>query len=318
MTSVSVLVPSYNHADFVVAAVDSALRALDVAGVDGEVRVLDDGSRDRTLEVLAEVRDDRLVVEAQENAGAHVAFNRLLQAARGDCLFLLNSDDLFAPERVAKVLARFDAAPEAIAAGSWLEVIDGDDAPLGVKEAWSTMPPWPKPCTGPGLAELGDPGLALLETNYLSTTSNIAFRRRALKGVDFAELRYCHDWDFFLQLVRRGPLLLIEEPLVSYRVHATNTLKETEADGTARMHFEILWLLARHARAVLDATSQRRPHDRQDLEARLWRSLPRFGAEALLLQLLTLGAEDGALDALLDLDHPFRHAAEGALKSAQA
>ncbi|MEM8994759.1 MAG: glycosyltransferase family 2 protein, partial [Acidobacteriota bacterium] len=253
MTTVSVLVPSYNHADFIGAAVHSALVALDEAGVDGEIRVLDDGSSDRSLDVLGGIDDPRLDVKAQANAGAHIAFNRLLSGAQGDVIFLLNSDDLYAPGRIRDVLRRFDREPTAVAAGSWLEVIDTDGARLGVKEAWRSMPPWPRR-RGAGLSDLGDPGLALLETNYLSTTSNIAFRRSAI-GADhaptlrFTDLRYCHDWDFFLQLARRGPLLLLEEPLVSYRVHPANTLKETEADGTVRMRFEILWLLARHAGA---------------------------------------------------------------------
>ncbi|MEO1087738.1 MAG: glycosyltransferase [Acidobacteriota bacterium] len=59
MTLVSVLVPSYNHADFIGAAVRSALDALDVAGVDGEIRLLDDGSRDHTLDVLDGIDADR-------------------------------------------------------------------------------------------------------------------------------------------------------------------------------------------------------------------------------------------------------------------
>ncbi|MEO1083566.1 MAG: hypothetical protein AAFY88_04940, partial [Acidobacteriota bacterium] len=131
----------------------------------------------------------------------------------------------------------------------------------------------------------------------------------------FTDLRYCHDWDFFLQLARRGPLLMIEEPLVSYRVHPTNTLKETEAEGTARMRFEILWLLARNARGLLDAAGPWLGVDRTELDARLWRSLPHFGAESLLLQLLALG-EGPELGDLLDIDHPFRRAAERVLKDA--
>ncbi|MEM8997598.1 MAG: hypothetical protein AAGF23_22625, partial [Acidobacteriota bacterium] len=56
--------------------------------------------------------------------------------------------------------------------------------------------------------------------------------------------------------------------------------------------------------------------DRGDLDTTLWRSLPHFGAESLLLQLLTLGHDPEALDALLDLEHPFRTAAERVLRDA--
>lgn len=318
MTAVSVLVPCYNHADYVVAAVRSALEAIDAAGVSAEVRVLDDGSSDGSLERLARIDDDRLQVETQENAGAHAAFNRLLASARGDYVFLLNSDDLFTPDRIAKVLARFESEPDLVAAGSWLEIIDTEDKQLGVKQAWLTLPPWPKPRRGPCLSELGDPGLALLETNYLSTTSNIAFRRELAADLRFADLRYCHDWDFFLGLAARGKLALIDEPLVRYRVHPSNTLRETEREGTARMRFEIQWLLARRAAAVLEAAVGR-GHDAADLRRRLWSSLPHFGAEKILLQLFAWAgageeAGGGDFESLLDRDHPWRMEAEAVLR----
>ena len=313
---VSVLVPSYNHADYIVAAIESALTAIDIAGVTAEVRVLDDGSSDDSLERIDGVGDERLIVEAQENAGAHIAFNRLLDAARGEYVFLLNSDDLYAPERIEKVLATFDAAPDIVAVGSWLEIIDTADKPLGVKEAWRTLPPWPKPRRGPCLSDLGDPGLALLETNYLSTTSNIAFRRASAQDLRFADLRYCHDWDFFLGLVARGELAMIDQPLVRYRVHPSNTLRETEAEGTARMRFEIQWLLTRHAEAVIEAACGRGHYDLSDLHRRLWSSLPHFGAEKILLQLLAWSAADdeASFEALLDRSHPWRMGAEVVLR----
>ena len=313
---VSVLVPSYNHADFIVAAIESALVAIDIADVTAEVRVLDDGSSDDSLERLSRIDDDRLIVESQENAGAHVAFNRLLEAARGDYIFLLNSDDLYAPGRVSKVLATFDAAPDLVAVGSWLEIIDTADKSLGVKEAWRTLPPWPKPRRGPYLSDLGEPGLALLETNYLSTTSNIAFRRESAESLRFADLRYCHDWDFFLGLAARGELAMIDEPLVRYRVHPSNTLRETEDEGTARMRFEIQWLLARRAQAVIEAASERGRYDAADLRRRLWSSLPHFGAEKVLLQLLAWSAAENrsSFEALLALDHSWRVDAESILR----
>ena len=206
-------------------------------------------------------------------------------------------------------------------------MIDERGAVLGVKEAWRSLPPWPAPRRGPTLAALGDPALALLETNYLATTSNIAFRKEVLAApgappLAFRELRYCHDWDFFLGLARRGELAVVEEPLVRYRVHSRNTLKETEDVATARMRFEILWLLARHAHPLLGRAVRRRGEGErggEDLRRRLWASLPHFGAETLLLTLLAwrgteARAGDG-YDRLLAADHPFRLQAEEVLRS---
>jgi hypothetical protein len=93
-----------------------------------------------------------------------------------------------------------------VLAASWIEVVDADDRPLGVKRGHLNMPPWPPASAGPLLSEVGEPELALLETNFVSTTSNIAFRRSLLDeaALDFLPLRYTHDWEFILAACRHG------------------------------------------------------------------------------------------------------------------
>ncbi len=307
---VSVVIPSYNHAAFIEAAVESVL---DSAGNDPfELVIVDDGSTDDSPARLERFRaDPRVQVHHQENRGAHAALNRGIAASRGEIVFILNSDDLFHPQRIRRCLERFAADPELGMLASWLEVIDAEGASLGIKEAWRNMPPWPRPRPGPGLAATGDPTLALLETNYVSTTSNLVFRRRIFDaGARFLPLRYAHDWEFLLTAGEHGRLDLIEEPLVSYRVHATNTIREARGEG--RMRFEILWLVARHASRLL--------HDHAgdeaataDLWRRFWNSAPRFGYESILSRLVALRGGSprppAAYDALLEEDHPFRHRA---------
>ncbi len=304
----SVVIPSYNHGRFIEACVASVLSD----DLDLELIVIDDGSRDDSVERLQALRDPRLRLEVQENRGAHVALNRGLDLCRGEICFVLNSDDRFHPDRITRCLETFREDPEVVAVGSWLEIVGGDDRRLGVKKAWHDLPPWPRPEPGPGLADLGDPRLALLESNYLATTSNIAFRNRGAPR--FASLRYTHDWDFFLALGRRGRLHVIEEPLVAYRVHGENTIAEGKGQGEGVMRFEILWTVAAHAAAMLRESSG---HDVEDLRSRLWRSLPRFGRPDLLTQLLTWRGEADTLPAsyraLLRPDHPFRQRAVEAL-----
>jgi glycosyltransferase involved in cell wall biosynthesis len=313
LPSVSVVIPSYNHERFVAAAVESVLAS---EGVDQlEVVVVDDGSTDASRERLAAFRGDRRVrVVEQANEGAHAALNRGLELARGELLFILNSDDLFDRQRIAVLAERLAAAPDAALAASWIEVIDSDGRPLGVKRAWYTLPPWPAPSAGPLLSELGDPRLALLETNWIATTSNLAFRSTLVRehGLSFASLRYAHDWDFALAACHIGDIALVEEPLLRYRAHGANTIGEGAAEGRSAMQFEIMWVVARHAIRLISRIADC-DSERHRLHEVLLRSAPSFGSFPALDQLLLLRGIDeespSEYEALIAADHPFRRAA---------
>jgi len=310
--AVSVIIPSFNHEAFVGRAVDSVL-AND--GIDLEVIVIDDGSTDASRDRLDDYAGNPKVhVHHQANQGAYAALNRGLELARGDVIFILNSDDAFDSRRIQTLARRFEEKPDATLAASWIEVVDETGGQLGIKEAWRTLPPWPAPTAGPFLSALNDPRLALLETNWISTTSNIAFPATLVRehGLSFAPLRYAHDWDFILSACHLGNVDLVDEPLVQYRVHGANTIGEGTDEGQGLMRFEILWVVARHAMRLLRATSSSAA-ELTHLRDLLSTSAPTFGCDAVFDQLLLLrGGDDTpppAYDALLDPDHPYRRSA---------
>lgn len=301
----SVVIPSYNHGPYIETAIASVLQST----VDLELIIIDDGSTDDSPRRLAALDDPRLQVVLQENQGAHAALNRGVGLCQGDIVFVLNSDDLFLPQRLPRVLETFKRQPSAAVVCSWLEIIDGENKRLGVKEAWKNLPPWPRPGPGPGLADTEEPLLAMLEQNFISTTSNVAFRRHLWpqRNLAFAPLRYAHDWDFVLSACRApGEMVVVEEPLVQYRVHGKNTIAEGRDAGVGRMRFEILWAVARHAQRLGRACAAA---NHTDFKARLWTSSPRFGREDLLAQLLALRGSDDAVprayDDLLSPQHPW-------------
>lgn len=316
LPAVSVVIPSYNHGRFIREAVDSVLTT---PFAELELIIVDDGSTDDTLERLESYRGDRRVqVVAQPNRGAHAALNRGLELARGEILFVLNSDDVYRPDRLPRLVEVFEREPATVLAASWLEVIDGDGASLGIKRGPRNMPPWPAPSDGPLLSELGEPELDLLETNFISTTSNVALRRILIDRhrLRFAPLRYTHDWELILAACTHGRCTIVEEPLVRYRVHGDNTIREGAGQSRNEMRYEILWTVCRHA-ATIVAAAAGRGRGEADLRRRLWRSLPRFGCDALLAELLALRGQDAdpprSYDLLLGSDHPFRRAAVTAL-----
>ncbi|MEM6456872.1 MAG: glycosyltransferase [Acidobacteriota bacterium] len=337
MIATSIVIPSYNHARFLPRALDSVLDGQ--GDIEPEIVVVDDGSTDDSVAVLETYRAHlgaRMQLITQANRGAHVALNRAIDRARGDLVFILNSDDAFASGRLPRVARAFAEQPALRVAVSHLTVVDADDATLGVKEAWHTLPPWPTPGPGPTLSDTGDPQLALLETNYAATTSNVAFRRTFWRPIDrdgtgsgdapglrFQPLRYAHDWDGLLTLSGGADALaLIDEPLVRYRVHGANTIREGDEAARAKgaMRFEILWSVARHASRLLRDAARRGVGEVRDLRRRFWQGAPRFGQDDLLAQLLALRGPDDAVpstyDALLDPHHPLRRRAVARLGAA--
>jgi len=311
------LIPAYNHAEFVEEAVTSVL---DDGGKHIEVIIVDDGSSDDTLSVLRGLNeDDRVTVLIQENQGAHAALNRLLGLGRGEFFFILNSDDAFEGGRLERLAAALEEHPDSAVACSTLRIVDDRGQQIGLKNAWRDLEPWPAPHPPPHMTELENPTLALLQSNWVSTTSNMALRRSLVvkNNLQFNSLRYTHDWDFLLAASAFGEIILVEEPLVRYRIHGKNTIRE--GDGTAQglMNFEILWTVARHAAPTI-ARATGRGFDSDDLKNRLMRSLPSFGREGLLFQLLTLRGNGDtpspSFDALLHPDHPLRRAALLALE----
>jgi len=105
---VSCIVPVFNGERYLAEALDSILAQQYEAL---EIIVADDGSTDATA-AIARSYGDRVRVLQQPNAGAPAARNLGLQAARGELIAFLDSDDLWHREKLARQTARFGARPE--------------------------------------------------------------------------------------------------------------------------------------------------------------------------------------------------------------
>ena len=216
----AVVIPSYNHARYVGAALESALAQ---TRPPDRVVVVDDGSSDDSAAVVAGFRGRGVELVVQENAGAHAALNRAVALAAADCelVAILNSDDLYEPRRLEACLAHLEARPDLGVVCSELSVIDDAGRPLSedaprrrwFEVAWS-------------LGAAGD--LSLVEwlgmVNFPATTSNVVARARDLLAHPFRPYRYCHDYAFLLEAALRGRLGVVDEPLLRYRVHDANTI----------------------------------------------------------------------------------------------
>lgn len=237
MTKISVVIPSYNHRHYIEKAVESVLNQSER---DLELIVIDDGSTDDSLSYLRQISDSRFRLVEQKNSGAHNAINRGLALAQGEYLAILNSDDIFHPDRLKRCVEALQRE-NADLVTTWIEVINADGKPLGVKEAWKNMLPWSIPDMERSFSATDDFSLNLIVSNFVSTTSNIVFTRKLYEKIGgMRNLRFAHDWDFMFRAAETSKCVVLPEALMQYRIHGSNTI----SSNRAWMLFEICWVMA--------------------------------------------------------------------------
>lgn len=226
--TVSVIIPAYNHERFIGAAVESVLnQTYDHL----ELIVIDDGSTDGTGEVVRSFADQRLSYHYQENQDAYNTLNRGLGMARGDYISILNSDDVYMPDRLEKIMqARQLSASQCL----FTDVIPIDDDGRQMADPEFGWNQWHQKNRS-FFFQCGDLYTAFLKGNFMVTTSNLFLTRTAAEKVGkFCSLRYLHDYDYIFRIMLAFPdqvEYLHDQKLLQYRIHGGNTLGEAAITG---------------------------------------------------------------------------------------
>ncbi len=210
---VSAVIPVYNGERYVAEAIRSVLEQTHPAH---ECIVVDDGSVDGTSDVVQAFGRDVVYVR-QENSGVSVARNRGAALASGEVLAFLDHDDGWYPEKLERQLAvlREDRATFAICA---TELVDGAGRKIGERR----------------LRVIDDLLLGMLTFNgtEIPSCSSTGVIGKAdfvrLGGFD-PRLGTSADWDLLLNVVLRGTVAYVDEPLVKYRVHESNMSRDVAA-----------------------------------------------------------------------------------------
>jgi glycosyltransferase involved in cell wall biosynthesis len=107
---VSVVMPAYNAAKYIVGAIESVLAQ---SYRNFELVIVDDGSTDNTGDIVSGFKDDRIKYFYKENAGASSARNLAIKKSKGDFIANLDTDDLLRPSFITGHLREFERHPEA-------------------------------------------------------------------------------------------------------------------------------------------------------------------------------------------------------------
>ncbi len=193
---VSVVIPTYNRAWAVCAAIDSVM-AQDYPAV--EIIVVDDGSTDGTEELLAAYSTNIIHIR-QENKGVAAARNRGIAAANGPLIAFLDSDDYWLPRKLSAQAAFFHSRPEAL-------ICQTQEYWLRNGRRVNPRRRHEKP-----QGDIFMPSLALC----LVSPSAVMLRKELLDevgGFDEA-LPACEDYDLWLRVSCRHPVYLIDTPLI--------------------------------------------------------------------------------------------------------
>lgn len=224
---ISVIVPAFNHAEWIGQALESVFRQSLNAW---ELIIIDDASVDETwreiLRLTKTHKDNKITtVRHTANQGAPAAINEGLSLANGEYVAILNSDDAWPTERLA-YLYQHAQQHSLDFVGTGLVLWDKSSRLKNASE-----PDWLHWYQGlyKDWDKHNDFLRTLLRGNFLITTSNFFFRRSVYERMGgFVNLRYVHDYEFVLRLYNAGLKMdcLWNKALLYYRLHDSNTIRE--------------------------------------------------------------------------------------------
>lgn len=198
---ISVIIPAYNAEQYIAKAIESCLCQ---TYAPHEIIVIDDASTDGTAAVAESFPSPVSVIRLAENMGVAVARNRGIQAATGDWIAFLDTDDWFLSEKLElqRRCALENQRAVLIYAGWRIISVDGIESLGRFTPPTALLPMLRFRCNLPLLC--------------------ILLRRDAFDSVGGFDpsLRRCQDWDLWLRVAARYSVELfaaVPEPLAVYR-----------------------------------------------------------------------------------------------------
>lgn len=199
---VSVIIPSYNHARFLPDAIESIQKQ---TYPNTEIIVVDDGSTDNTKEVLSHYPHLKYVY--QNNQGLSAARNTGVRNSSADYVIFADADDLLYHHAIAYNMELLQAHSNAAFVSGGYDLLD-----LDVNRMKRI-----------GREVTSDHYRHFLQGNYVGMHGTVLYRRWVFDEFQFdTRLKACEDYDLYLNVSRKYPVIHHPEALACYRMHASN------------------------------------------------------------------------------------------------
>lgn len=232
---VSVVVPNFNHARFLPPRMESVLGQ---SYRDIEVLLLDDASTDGSREVIRRYEDDprvRTIFNETNSGSPFVQWNRGVREAKGEYVWIAESDDLADPRLLERVVGMLEEHPDCGVGccESWLLRGEGSPEEGELKPHHRPEPRrdfWTRDFVADGREICVQD---LLHGNVMPNASAVVFRRTLFERVGGADesMRMCGDWLLWARMLSRSRLAHVGERLNIYRFHDSTVRARKSATG---------------------------------------------------------------------------------------
>ncbi len=242
MPKVSVILPNYNHAAYLTERLESILNQ---DFTDFEVILLDDHSSDNSREILNQYASDKRVTHFLQNSrnsgSTFVQWEKGIELARGEYIWIAESDDIAGPSFLSEALSVLENHPETgvfFTSSVW---IDEKGAEIHRPDHETGDKTWR--------------GEELLRSEFLRgpliyNASSAVFRKYLTEKVDFPALRtfrYTGDWMFWVQVAAGTGVTRADRRLNFFRRHADNVSFQSEKEGLLFSEgFRVIRYIYRH------------------------------------------------------------------------
>lgn len=207
-TTVSVVVPSYNHAQFIEATLRSIMKqTLRPA----QLVVIDDGSSDDSPAVIERVLNHcpfPCELIARDNRGLCATLNEGFERSRGEYFAYLGSDDLWLPDFLKARVSLLESRPDAVLAYGHAYFIDEQNRIVDSTADWARYAD-------------GEAREMLLQTTA-PMSPTVLYRRDAVEQQRWNEQSKLEDYDLYLRLSAAGPFAFDPRVLSAWRRHGSN------------------------------------------------------------------------------------------------
>jgi glycosyltransferase involved in cell wall biosynthesis len=226
MATVDVIIPAYNGAKYLPAALESVIsQTFD----DWQILLVDDGSTDNTAEVVAPYLErigPKIRYIKQENRGLPAARNTAIRNSTSELLALLDADDVWLPCRLSESVKVMKNRPDAGLAYGLITGIDPDDR---IGSTWV------------GNLQVVEGRIApyIYMRKVELPCPTITFRRKCVEEVGLFDetMRATEDRDLWLRIALRYEVAFVPEVLAYYRVSPNSMSTDPERMLKAQLHF---------------------------------------------------------------------------------